>query len=130
LDKRQESITLVGHLTRSDTVEGRFKGGSLDGIGMSGVIKHGKDSIDSSISNSFQSGLAVVLLELLHLVQHLDSSIVEVGLGSELGICQEVNEGSLLNKLVFIVDSSEFKLLFSMLQVLILSHFDGVSPLV
>jgi hypothetical protein len=97
---------------------------------MSGVIKHGKDSIDSSISNSFQSGLAVVLLELLHLVQHLDSSIVEVGLGSELSICQEVNEGSLLNKLVFIVDSSEFKLLFSMLQVLILSHFDGVSPLV
>lgn len=97
---------------------------------MSRIIKHAENSIDGTISNRSQSSLAVVLLELLHLIQHSDSSIVEVGLRSELGVSQEVNESSLLDKFVFIVDSSEFKLFFSMLQVLVLDHFDGISPLV
>lgn len=97
---------------------------------MSRIIKHAENSIDGTISNRSQSSLAVVLLELLHLIQHSDSSIVEVGLRSEFGVSQEVNESSLLDKFVFIVDSSEFKLFFSMLQVLVLDHFDGISPLV
>lgn len=64
------------------------------------------------------------------MVQHSDSSIVEVGLGGELGISKEVDEGSLLDKFVLVIDSSEFELLFSVLEVLILSHLYGVSPLV
>jgi len=55
---------------------------------------------------------------------------VEVSLGIELGVGQEVNECSLFDGFVLFVNSGIFELLFGVSQVLVLDNFNVVSPLI
>lgn len=49
---------------------------------------------------------------------------------TKLWVCEEVDQCSLFNKLVFFVDSVVFKLFFGVSQMLILDHFATISPLI
>jgi len=55
---------------------------------------------------------------------------MEVSLEVESGVDQVVLESSLLNKLVFIMDSHVLDLFLRLLEVLVLLLFDNISPLV
>jgi len=55
---------------------------------------------------------------------------VEVGLGIELGVGQEVDHCSLLNEFILFINSGIFELLFGVSQMLVLDDFNIVSPLV
>lgn len=63
-------------------------------------------------------------------VQKSNCSIVEVGFGIELRVGQEVDEGSLLDRLVLSIDTVIFELLLGVSQVLVLFHLNSVGPLV
>ena len=53
---------------------------------------------------------------------------MEAGLSSELGVSEEVDESSLLNELVFLINSVVLQLLLGVSQVLVLNHLGGVRP--
>jgi hypothetical protein len=55
---------------------------------------------------------------------------MEVSLSTELGVGKEVNESSLLNVLVFLVNSIILELLFGVSKMLVLDHLNVISPLV
>ena len=55
---------------------------------------------------------------------------MEVGLSIELRVGEEVNESSLLDRLILFIDTVVLKLLLGVSQVLVLDHLDSVSPLV
>jgi hypothetical protein len=82
------------------------------------------------LSDVLKVGLEVYVFELFDTVEHSDSSIVEVSLGTHLGVDKEVDECSLLNEFVFSIDSSVLDLLLGMLKTSVLSLFNGISPLV
>jgi len=63
-------------------------------------------------------------------VQKSNCSIVEVGFGIELRVGQEVDEGSLLDRLVLSIDTVILELLLGVSQVLVLFHLNSVGPLV
>ena len=48
----------------------------------------------------------------------------------KLRVGKEIDKRSLLNELVFLIDSGVLKLLFGVSKMLILNHFSGISPLV
>lgn len=55
---------------------------------------------------------------------------MEVSLSTELGVGEEVNESSLLNEFVFLVNSIILELLFGVSKMLVLDHLNVISPLV
>ena len=55
------------------------------------------------------------MLEVLDGVEHGDGSSVEMSLRVQLGVGQEVDESSLLNEFVLLVDSVVLKLLLGVL---------------
>jgi len=55
---------------------------------------------------------------------------VETSLGSQLLVGQEVDQGSVLDKGVFLVKSGVFELLSGVSQMVVLNQFDCISPLV
>ena len=75
-------------------------------------------------------GLKVGIFEIFNRVEHGNSSVVESGLAVKLRISKEVDKGSLLDELVFGIDSVIFELLLSVSEVLSLDFFDGIGPLV
>lgn len=82
------------------------------------------------MSNVLHVGPEVSLFEVLDTLEHVDGSVVEVGLGTHLGVGEEVDQGSLLDELVLLIDPTELELVLGELEVVVLHHLDGVSPLV
>jgi hypothetical protein len=64
----------------------------------------------------------------LDLVEHGKGSMMEVSLSTELGVGKEVNESSLLNEFVFLVNSIILELLFGVYKMLVLNHLNVISP--
>lgn len=79
-----------------------------------------KNNVEGALNDRSHFVLKVGLLEVLDLVQHGDSSIVEGGLGVQLAVSKEVDESSLLNKFVFSVNSIILNLLFGVSQMVVL----------
>lgn len=94
------------------------------------VLNHGKDLIDGADSDLPHLSLEVSLLEGLNRAQQGNGSIVEVGFSIKLRVGQEVDESSLLDCFVLLVDTVVLELLLGMSQMLILSHLSFISPLV
>ena len=128
LNHWKDHVVLVGHDTSSNTIEGREERSSLDVGGHSWAFNLAENQVDGSDSDLLHVGLEVGVLEVLNLVQHREGSSVERSLGVELGVGEEVDEGSLLNILVFLVNSVILQLLLSVSQVLVLNHLGGISP--
>ena len=55
---------------------------------------------------------------------------MEVSFGLELRVGEIVYKGSLLNILVFLINSSILHLLLGMDEMIVLSHLNGISPLI
>ena len=89
-------------------------------------------SLENSVQGAHGDSLhlcgQVLSLEVLNLVEHRDSSVVEGGLSVQLAVGKEVDEGPLLDKLVLSVDSVLLELLLGVAEVLVLLHFGAVSP--
>lgn len=88
-----------------------------------------EDSVERALDDVSHLSLQVGLFEVLDLVEHGNSSVVEVGLSVELAVGEEVNESSLLDEFVLLVNSVKFNLLFGVSQEIALDHLDGISPL-
>lgn len=86
--------------------------------------------INGTISDFLHVSFKVGILKVLNLIEHRYGSSVEAGLSSELGAGEEVDESSLLNELVFLVNSVVLQLFLGVSQELVLGHLGLVSPLV
>jgi len=91
------------------------------------IVEH---LVHRSLHNVFHFTLKVGILVVLNLVEHGNGSSVEMSLGVELAVGQEVSEGSLLDEFVLFVNSVILELLFGVFEVIALGHLSGVSPLV
>ena len=63
LDHGQESVSSIGHLTLADAIKGRLEAGSLDALGVSGLINEGKNLLGRALSDLVERRLEVGLLE-------------------------------------------------------------------
>jgi uncharacterized UPF0146 family protein len=70
------------------------------------------------------------LFEVLNLTKHGKGSIVEIGFGIQFTVGQEVYKSSLLNVLVFSIDSLVFNLFLSVSKMSALSHLNAIGPLI
>lgn len=70
----------------------------------------------------------VLVFIVLDRSKHVNSSVVEVLFKVELFVGEEVNQSSLLNELVFSVDSNVFHLFLGMSEMSHLFFFANISP--
>lgn len=130
LDHRKQSVSIVGHDAISDSVQSRIKAGSLDCSRVFRIVDETEHFFGGTIGDATESRLKVGLLEGLNTLEHSSGTRVEIGLSRHLCVSQEVNQCSLLNEFVFVVNAVEFKLLLGKFEVFVLHHFDRISPLV
>ena len=125
----KDSISLILHNTSSDTCKSSLERRSLELFLL---------SVLDSIENNFVSilgDLGDVMLKVLSFVsldgvEHVDSSVVEMLLEVELLVGQEVDKGSLLDKVVLAVESGQLKLVLGVSGVLQLVLLSEIGPLV
>lgn len=96
---------------------------------MSWVFNVLEDGIDRSLDNVSHLVLQVGLLEVLNLIEHGEGSVVEGSLSVQLTVGEEVDESSLLDKLILLIYSSVLDLLLRVSKMLTLSHLDIIGPL-
>ena len=94
------------------------------------MVNETEHFIGGTIGNATESRLKISLLEGLNTLEHGYGTRVEVGLSRHLCVGQEVNQSSLLDEFVLVVNAVEFKLLLCKFQVFVLHHFDRISPLI
>ena len=128
LNHWQDLVVAIGHESSSDTVEGRLERGSLDFSSSFSALNLGENRIDGADGDFSHVGLEVRLLEVLDGVKHGEGSSVEVSLRVQLGVGQEVDESSLLNEFVLLVDSVVLELLLGVLESDVLGHLAAVGP--
>lgn len=130
LDHWQERIAGVGHTAHANSIQGRLEARSLNGGRVCRVVDLAEHFVDRTFGNSLKSSPEIGLLVSLDTLEHSNCTIVEVCLSSHLRRRQEVDQRSLLDELVLVVDSLELELLLGEFEVLVLLHLNSVSPLV
>ena len=125
----EERVVLVGHSAGSDTLEGGLEGSFLDlsagsGIG-DGLLNLGESLLSNRVNNISE----VALLVALDRLEHVSGSVVHVVFEVDAGVDEEVDEGSLLDELVLLVDTDVLHLLLGVHEVSVLLLLNNVSPL-
>ena len=130
LDHRKQSVSIVSHDAISDSVQSSIKAGSLDCGRVFWVVNETEHFFGGTIGDASESRLKVSLFEGLNTLEHSYGTGVEVSLSRHLCVGQEVNQCSFLDEFVLVVNAVEFKLLLCKFEVLVLHHFDRISPLI
>ena len=130
LDDGKERISLVAHGSGTDTVESGLEGGLIDGILLFGVGDGGVHFGNGSGTDASEERFKVIGFEGLDGVQHGGSSAVHVTLESISRVAQEVDESTLLDEVVLVVDAHILHLFLSVDEMGGLDLLNGVSPLV
>ena len=104
LELRKEAIILIHHCSRPDTFESRLEGLSLDFSLVGRVVDSLTQSVEGAGDNVLQIIIQVRSLKALDLLQHGQGPVVEVELQVQLLVCHKVDQSSLLNVIIFLVD--------------------------
>lgn len=123
---RQHTVILKIHFSLSNPIKCCEKSVSVRGF----VIGQLFNSLSIAINSHLLDLEKVCLLKLSDVVEHVDSSVVEVLLKAESLVDEVVHERSLLDKLVLLVHSHVLDLSLGFHEVLCACKLCGVLPLI
>lgn len=124
----KQLVSLISHFSSLDAVESSFERSSFDGSSVDWVIDFIEHCFKRSLDRISEFILQVVLLKVLNLVKHRNRPVMESCLSVQFAVCQEVDEWSLLDILVLLVDSLVLDLFLGVSQVLVLGGLSSVHP--
>lgn len=123
---RQNAVILEIHFSLSNSIKCCEKSASMCRF----VISQLLHSLSVAINSHLLNLKKVCLFKLSDVVEHVDSSVVEVLLEIESLVDEVVHERSLLDELVLLVHSHVLDLSLGFHEVLCACEFCGVLPLV
>jgi len=129
LEDGEKGVVFVGHGAGSDSVEGRLERGGEDLALLCGRGDGLGDLGKGLFADGVDDGLEVVVLVSLDGLEHTGGSVVHVVLKGGAGVAQEVDEGSLFDELVLLVNTDVFHLFLGVDEVSDLRLLDNISPL-
>ena len=114
----EKRIILVFHHSFSDSLKSRLEHLLINFSTLIRVIQSGLDFVHCATANLVEQTFEIIVLKPLYRIEHVLATRMEVMLQSFARIAQEVDKGSLLDKVIFFVESNIFYLLLCFLQVL------------
>ena len=129
LKDRKERVILVLHHTFAKSCEGRLKELILDLSALFWVSKLSLELSKRISTDGANNVLKIGLLIALDTGKHRLSTVVEVSLDVLTRVGKEIDKGSLLDEIVFVVDANVFHLFFGGNEVIGLNFLSSVSPL-
>lgn len=128
LEDWQQGVKSVAHLSFSDSVEGILEGLFLNLSFLGWVLQGFVNNFQRSNCDLFKVAFQVLGFKVLDLLEHVEGSLMEVSFNVELFVGKIVNESSLLDEVVFALDSQVFDLLLGVSQVRGLFLLGNIRP--